>query len=314
MALPVVIIGGPTACGKSSLAVAIARQFSGTVINADSLQIYRDLGILTAQPTAQERAAVPHDLYAIADANDRYDAMRWRHAATEAIARSHAQARLPVIVGGTGFYLSALLHGLSPLPQVDATHRIAAQKFYADHGLAALAQEVLRHDPALAGRIDTANPQRLMRAHEVWLGTGKPLSSWQALPKSGPPQGLSFFSIVIDPPREDLQRNAALRIALMDAAGMDNEVAHFSARIKAGEVDADAPLTHACGYQPLAQYQDGALSRAAALEAMLVDTRQYAKRQQTWFRMQITPDLRLQTGDSARAAQAVAEFLARTQD
>ena len=308
MALPVVIIGGPTASGKSSLAVALARTYDGTVINADSLQIYRDLGILTAQPSPDDLALAPHDLYAIADANDRYDAMRWRESAVTAIAASHAKSRLPVIVGGTGFYLKALLEGMSPIPEIDATWRHQAQDFYDTHGLAALADEVRRLDPHGAASIDTDNPQRLMRSYEVALATGKPLSYWQAQPKTGAPEGLRFFTIVIDPPREHLHRNAQLRIGQMQDAGMDVQVADFKNRIARGEVDADAPLTHACGYRPLADYIDGLCTREQALELMLIDTRQYAKRQQTWFKNQITGDLRIADAKDTAAIAAVGNF------
>ena len=300
MALPVVIVGGPTASGKSSLAVALARRFDATVINADSLQIYRDLGTLTAQPSADDLAQAPHDLYAFAAADDRYDAMRWRAAAIDAIARSHAQSRLPVIAGGTGFYLNALLEGLSPIPPIDAQFRAQAQAFFDMHGIGALADEIRRVDPAGARQIDTTNPQRLMRSYEVFLATGQPLSYWQAQPKSGAPKDLRFFTIVIDPPREDLHRNASLRIAHMQSAGMEDEVAAFKHRIERGEVAPDAPLTHACGYHPLADFIDGRCTREQALEAMLVDTRQYAKRQSTWFRNQIAPNTRMtsaQDGD-----------------
>lgn len=308
MTLPVVIIGGPTASGKSSLAVALARQYNGTVINADSLQIYRELGILTAQPSADDLAQAPHDLYAIANANDRFDAMRWRDTAVTAITASHAEKRLPVIVGGTGFYLKALLEGMSPIPSIDPTLRQQAQAFYDTHGIDGLADEVRRIDPQGAAQIDTSNPQRLMRSLEVYLATGKPLSYWQAQPKSGAPDGLRFFTIILDPAREDLHRNAEKRIGLMESAGMDAQVAAFKDRIAKGEVDADAPLTHACGYRPLADYMDGLCTRAQALEAMLIDTRQYAKRQQTWFKNQMTGDLRISTAADDAAMAAVGNF------
>lgn len=309
MTRPVVIIGGPTASGKSSLAVALARHFDGTVINADSLQIYRDLGILTAQPSADDLAQAPHDLYAFADANDRYDAMRWRDAAVQAITRSHAQNRLPVIVGGTGFYINALLEGMSPIPPIEAHHRTQAQDFFDTHGLAALAAEISKIDPALATHVDSANPQRLMRAYEVFHATGKPLSYWQSQPKSGAPAGMRFLTIVIDPPREELHRNAALRIAIMEKAGMGAQVATFKQRIASGEVAPDAALTHACGYHPLADFMDGRCTREQALEAMLIDTRQYAKRQSTWFKNQITPNARLASAKDDTIASVLDAWL-----
>lgn len=312
MRIPVVIIGGPTASGKSSLAVALAQKFNGTVINADSLQIYRDLGILTAQPSRDDLAAAPHDLYAIADANDRYDAMRWRDAAIDAIKHNHDQGRLAIIAGGTGFYLNALLQGMSPIPPIDASYRAKAQNFLDEQGIATLADEIRRVDPVVAATIDNANPQRLMRAYEVFLATGLPLSHWQAQPKTGAPEGMRFFTIVIDPPREDLHRNAELRINMMQDAGMDVQVADFKARIDSGEVEADAPLTHACGYRPLADAIDGTITRNAALYAMLVDTRQYAKRQQTWFKNQLTADLRLSSAQDSNAASAVSAWLTQS--
>lgn len=308
MALPVVIIGGPTASGKSSLAVTLARTHNGTVINADSLQIYRDLGILTAQPAPDDLAQAPHALYAIADANDRYDAMRWRDAAVAEITAVHEKGGLPVVVGGTGFYLKALLEGMSPIPQIDGQHRQHAQDFYDTHGLDALADEVRRIDPAIAQHIDTHNPQRLMRTLEVFRATGKPLSYWQAQPKSGAPQGMRFLTIIIDPARAELHRNAEARIGMMQALGMDAQVADFKTRIARGEVAADAPLTHACGYRPLADHLDGLCTRTEALELMLIDTRQYAKRQQTWFKNQLPGDLRITSASDVSALTAVADF------
>lgn len=309
MRKPVVIIGGPTASGKSSLAVALARTCNGTVINADSLQIYTDLGILTAQPARDDLAAAPHDLYAIADANDRFDAMRWREHAIDAINRSHTVNRLPVIVGGTGFYIAALLEGLSPVPSVDAGTRAEVVDFYTQNGLDALIAKVAACDPDIMTRIDRANPQRLMRAYEVYLATQKPLSAWQALPKSGAPADMRFFTIVIDPPREDLHRNAELRIAAMQNSGMIDEVAAFKSRIDSGDVAADAPLTHACGYQPLCDFIDGQRTLDDALEAMLIDTRQYAKRQQTWFKNQITPDLRIADTRAGDTTDTIAKWI-----
>lgn len=307
---PAVIIGGPTAGGKSALALAIAQAHNGCIINADALQIYDDLPILTAQPDAQDHAAAPHLLYGTAHPDDRYSAARWRYAALAAIGACHAAGQLPVITGGTGFYISALLQGLSPIPEVTPENRAAAQAAWEDLGTQGLFDLLQKHDAAAAARLEAENPRRLIRAYEVLLQTGQTLAHWQDVPREGPPADMRFYTIVVSPERGALHARCAARMGLMEKAGMFDEVAAFAARIARGDVAPDAPLTHACGYAPLAAFLRGGMTKDKALELMLADTRQYAKRQQTWFKNQLQADLTLTNGNDGVWRQKLAAFLA----
>lgn len=303
-----VVIGGPTASGKSSLAVSLAERLNGVVINADSLQVYDDLPILTAQPDAAEQSRVPHRLYGMAHPNDGFTAQSWRAAALAEMERAAAAGLTPVIVGGTGFYINALLQGMSAIPAIPPSARAEAENILAAEGTAGLFARLRAADPAGAARLDAQNPQRLTRAYEVLLHTGKPISYWQAEPREGPPPGWQFLTLALIPERDVLHDACARRIGLMQAMGMLDEVAAFTARVDKGEVAADAPLTHACGYRPLAAHLRGETSLDAALELMLIDTRQYARRQSMWFRRQWQPDITSEKPDDARVMDAVDKF------
>src|SRR5262245_38286045 len=174
------ILGGPTGSGKSALALAVAGRFSGTVINADSLQVYRELPILTAQPSAAAQAALPHRLYGFLSASERCSAGRWAVAARAEIDAALTQGRLPVVVGGTGLYLRSLLHGLAPVPEIPTKAREAAKQRLAELGKAAFHAELSRRDPAMAARIRPGDSQRMVRAWEVLEATGRSLADWQA--------------------------------------------------------------------------------------------------------------------------------------
>lgn len=294
----VLVIAGPTASGKSGLAVSVAQAAGGVVINADSLQIYEDLPLLTAQPDAAERAAAPHFLYGFAAPGDRYSAARWRDAAQEAVTAAHAAGQLPVVVGGTGFYIDALLRGLSPIPAVPPAARAQAQAFCDSQGTAALYDLLCAEDPQ-AQALDAHNPQRLVRAYEVLLHTGKPISWWQQQPRSGAPAGWDVTLVVLAPARETIRSRSDRRIRQMLDSGLIEEVAGFARKIEQGQAPADAPLTHACGYAPLAAHVAGDMTLEAALELMRIDTHQYAKRQQTWFRNQMPHALRQEAPDAS---------------
>lgn len=305
-ATPVIVIGGPTASGKSGLALALAQAYNGAVINADSLQVYDGLPILTAQPSAEDKAQAPHLLYGVAQPDDVWSAARWRDETLAAIAACVKKGRFPIVAGGTGFYIDALLRGLSPIPPVPAEARAAGDAALAELGTAGLYAKLLEIDRDAALRLEAQNPRRLQRAYEVFLATGKTLAYWQDAPRQGPPAHLRFFTIVLAPPRDVLQDRCAARMEVMMEAGALAETRDFAARIAAGEIPPTAPLTHACGYAPLARHAAGDMSLKDALELMLVDTRQYARRQQTWFRNQITPDLTLETPDATAAQDALA--------
>jgi len=284
---PVTIICGPTASGKSALAVGHAQKTGGVVINADSLQIYNALPILTAQPSAAETALVPHRFYSALDVSDKCSAQQWRDMAVAEIETAFAEGRHPVIVGGTGLYLKALLAGLSDIPDVPPEIRQAAMDLQKTLGNPDFHVELKKHDPVTAERLNPNDTQRLVRAYEVLQATGKSLAHWQNSPRQGPPADWRFTVIIATPDRSELHHRCDLRFDLMTANGALEEVAELNARIEKGEIAADAPITHALGFAPLQAYIRGDMGLAGAIERGKAETRQYAKRQDTWFRHQI---------------------------
>jgi tRNA dimethylallyltransferase len=281
----VVIIAGPTASGKSALALALAQHYRGTIVNADALQCYRDLRIMTARPGPAEEARAPHRLYGFLDAAERGSAARWRDLALAEIARSLADNRLPILVGGTGLYLRALLGGLAPVPDIPPVIREEAAALYRRLGGAAFCEELARLDPASATRFPPGDRTRLTRAYEVVRATGTPIGQWQARPISVAPY--RFATVLLMPPRAGLYAACDARFAAMVAAGGLDEAAALLARGLA----ADLPAMKAVGLPELFHHLRGEIDLAAAIAAGQQATRRYAKRQFTWFRHQLTADL-----------------------
>lgn len=284
---PVLIIAGPTAGGKSARALGIARARNGVIINADSMQVYGALPLLTAQPAAGDTAQAQHALYATLPPHEICSAQRWRDMAVAEIDKAHAAGQLPIVTGGTGFYIRALTEGFSPVPEVPLNVREdgnALQKKLGNPGFhAALAER----DPVMAARLHPNDTQRLIRAWEVLEFTGTSLAEWQAHPAIGAPSGYAFEYELILPEREELRARCDRRFDMMMAAGALDEVRAFAARIEAGAVPADAAVTHALGFQPLRRHLRGEISLAEAVTLAKIETKQYAKRQSTWYRNQI---------------------------
>jgi tRNA dimethylallyltransferase len=276
----VLVIAGPTAGGKSGLATTLAERLGGTVINADALQVYRELAILTARPTQAELERAPHRLYGVLAANDPCSAARWRALALDAIA---AAPGLPIVVGGTGLYLRALMRGLAPLPAVPAAVRAAAVARRAALGPDAFHREVAARDPAMAARLPVGDRQRLVRAWEIFEATARPWSDWLAAPDEPPPSGLRFAVTVVAPPRAALYRAIDQRLAAMLERGALDEVRAL------GALDPALPIHKALGARELVRHLQGELTLAAALTGAQQATRNYAKRQMTWLRHQL-PD------------------------
>jgi tRNA dimethylallyltransferase len=293
----VIVIGGPTAGGKSALALAVAEKISGTIINADSLQIYDGLPILTAQPTAEEKAKAPHALYGALPPHAMASAARWRDMALAEIGKAHAAGRIPVIVGGTGLYINALLKGLSPMPEVSGDIRTRAAARQKELGNPAFHDELKKRDPVTAARLDPMNTQRNVRAWEVLEATGRPLAEWQSRPPVPPPAHLRFVTAVLSPPREELYRRCDARFDAMLKAGALEETRAFTRT--------DSPLARALGYAELSAHLRDEMSLDAAATATRQATRNYAKRQVTWFRHQWTPDIVLDRPDPGRILAAV---------
>ena len=285
-----VVIAGPTASGKSDLALALADQFEGVVINADSQQRYRDFPILTAQPSAAERARVSHRLFGDLDAQVVSTAAEWAAKAAGEILEAHAARRLPIIVGGTGLYLKVLMQGVADIPPIPEDIRAAARTLLADMGNTAFHRLLAERDPESAARIPAGNTQRLARAWEVLEGTGTPLRIWHNAPTQ-PALAADYLPILLLPAREDLVAACAARFAAMMTAGA---LAEVEAAVQKG-IPHDAPAMNALGARELADHLKGLLNLEAAVRAAETATRHYAKRQSTWFRHQFHSELTLET-------------------
>lgn len=297
----VVVIGGPTASGKSGLALAVAQAANGTVINADSMQVYNGLARLSAQPPAADTAAAPHRLYGVLPPSEICSAVRWRDMALDEIARAQGEGRLPVIAGGTGFYIRTLTDGISPMPEVSPHLRVQLAAEIAAEGNENFHKRLAAQDPVMAARLHPGNTQRLIRAMEVLMHTGKSLAEWQALPPTGTPAHLRFIKVALLPPRNVLYTRCNARFLQMMGDGVLEEVESFPPPQK----DAAWPLHKALGYPELRAYLDGKLSRSDAIIAAQQSTRHYAKRQVTWFRNQMAADIVLETPDAAAILAAL---------
>ncbi len=283
---PVIVIAGPTASGKSGLALRIAEEISGTVINADSMQVYRDLQVLTARPDAADEARAPHRLYGYRDVSEIASAADWRNDARRQIDAARTEGRRPVVAGGTGLYLKTLMEGIAPVPPVPDDVRAHARARHAEIGADAFFAELAERDPEIAARLHAGDSQRVLRAWEVHEATGRPLSAWQADPV--PPTGLTFRVMVLHPPREDLYDAIERRFAAMLDLGAIEEVRALAARADAEGLDPALPIFKALGYPALAAHLRGELSLADAVARSTQQTRNYAKRQTTWLRNQLS--------------------------
>ncbi len=275
-----VIVAGPTASGKSALALDLARRLGGTVINADSMQVYRDLRILTARPDAAESAAVPHLLYGVRAAAEAASLGWWRGAALAAMAEARAAGRLPILCGGTGLYLVSLTLGLAELPPVPPAARAEARALLAALGAPGLHARLAAVDAETAATLRPGDSQRVARAFEVWLGSGRGLREWQRTAGHTGPAPWRFAGCLLDPPRPALRQAVESRFATMLEAGALAEVRALLAQ----GLDPALPAMRAHGVPELAAYLDGRLTLEAAGRQAVLHTGQYVKRQATWFR------------------------------
>jgi len=280
-----VLIAGATASGKSALALALAEELGGTVINADSMQVYRDLRIITARPTPAEEARVPHLLYGHVDAAENYSVGRWCVEAVAALAAVERAGRLPILVGGTGLYFKTLTQGLAAVPPIPAEVRAAVRGRLAEEGIAALYADLGRHDAATAQRLMPGDRTRITRALEVVLATGRSLTDWHRegmQPVLAPDAAVKLF---LDLDRAELYRRVDARFDAMLAAGALDEVQALAQR----GLDASLPAMKAHGVPWLIRHLTGGIGLDAAAQEAKRDTRRYTKRQATWFRHQL-PD------------------------
>ena len=278
-----VLIAGPTASGKSALALALAQNTGGVVINTDSMQVYRDLRLITARPTLEEEAAVPHRLYGHVDAAVNFSAGSWVADAANALAEVRAQNRLPIFAGGSGLYFKALTRGLSAVPPIPAGIRDGVRARLERDGVEALHAELARRDPASAERLQPRDRSRIARALEVVEATSRSLIDWHrdGLPPLLPPD--SFRALFLEPDRDQLYARIDARFATMLQAGALHEVAALASR----KLDSLLPAMKAHGVPALIRHLRGEISLDEAAEVGRADTRHYAKRQFTWFRHQL---------------------------
>jgi tRNA dimethylallyltransferase len=288
---PVIVVGGPTASGKSGLALRIAQEFGGEIVNADSMQVYRDLRIVTARPPVDDEISVPHHLYGTLGLRERSSAGSWCETALAVVRRCHDAGAIPVVVGGTGLYLRALMTGLNRMPAVPPEIRETLNARLRKDGPGILHGELAAIDPESADRLNPADGQRIVRALEIFQHTGKPLSDWQSAETNSAPTGLRFFTIVTAPPHEDLYAAINDRFDRMLEAGAVKEVE----TLLAAGPDEDFPPLKAVGVPPIRAFVEGGIDRDRMRELGKRDTRRYAKRQGTWFRHQIIPHFTLET-------------------
>ncbi|MEQ1614914.1 MAG: tRNA (adenosine(37)-N6)-dimethylallyltransferase MiaA [Hyphomicrobiaceae bacterium] len=276
-----VLIAGPTASGKSALALAVAERIGHAVIvNADSMQVYADLRVLTARPDAAEVARVRHALFGTVDGADAYSVARYVEDVSQVIAAARTQGLLPIIVGGTGLYFKALLEGLSPVPGIEPALRKHLRDQAAAFGAARMHEILAAKDPEMAARLKPGDTQRITRALEVIEATGKSLADWQRLPGVPVLAADATARFVLSPSRETLMRRCDARFKLMIEAGALDEVAALGAR----GLSPDLPVMRALGVRPLSAYRAGEISIEEASTQAMAETRQFAKRQVTWLK------------------------------
>jgi tRNA dimethylallyltransferase len=283
----ILIIVGPTGSGKSALAHDLAEELEGAVLNADSQQIYRELSVLSARPSENEYRNVPYKLFGLYSAEkNTCTAGEWRQLALREIKNSKEKNQLPIIVGGTGFYIFTLLNGISPVPEVSEKIRRDTEDLLNTMGIEAFYKELCIRDSQIARKLKPTDKRRLLRAWEVLEATGKSLAYWQSIPAdTSDIAAYNFVTVLLAPERKELYDSINARVLSMIEQGAVEEV-------KGLERIPDAhPVTKAVGVKEIRAFLKGATSLEEAIEEMQKETRRYAKRQYTWFRHQLQPSL-----------------------
>ncbi|HSX54952.1 MAG TPA: tRNA (adenosine(37)-N6)-dimethylallyltransferase MiaA [Sphingomonas sp.] len=299
----VALIAGPTASGKSALAIALARQAGGTVINADSAQVYAELRVLSARPLVEEEAQAPHRLFGHVAGSEDYSAARWAEEARAEIAAAHDRGSLPLLAGGTGMYIRTLLDGIAPVPEIDPAIRAEVRALPVAETRRLLEQA----DPEAAVRLNPSDTTRVARALEVVRSTGRTLAAWQAERVGGIGEAIDLAPLILLPDRAWLAERCDRRLRAMFEDGAIEEV---RALLQRSDIPASAPVRRAIGVAEIAAFLEGSLSRDEALERAQAATRQYAKRQYTWLRHQPPADWpRTDSTDISKQLANFARFL-----
>lgn len=274
-----ILVAGPTASGKSALALELAERLRGAVINVDSMQVYRELRVITARPSEEDERRAPHALYGVRAAAEAGTAAWWRGAALAEMERARAAGLVPILCGGTGLYFSALVDGLAEVPAVPEAARAEARRLLAEEGVAALHARLAVLDPETAAALRASDSQRVARAFEVVTGTGRGLAAWQRAGGTGPAPW-RFASVVLDPPRDVLRAAIATRWGAMLAGGVVEEVRALASL----GLDPALPAMRAHGVPELLAHLEGRMTLEVASARAVLNTGQYTKRQATWFR------------------------------
>ncbi|MFL9841772.1 tRNA (adenosine(37)-N6)-dimethylallyltransferase MiaA [Sphingomonas sp. ST-64] len=298
----VALIAGPTASGKSALAVELAKRTGGTVINADSAQVYAELRVLSARPSLEEEAQAPHRLFGHVTGSEDYSAARWADEAKAEIAAAHARGSLPILAGGTGMYIRTLLDGIAPVPPIDPAIRAEIRAMPVTEAHTALT----KLDPEAAERLNSADTTRVARALEVVRSTGRPLAAWQAERVGGIGETIDLAPLILLPDRAWLAERCDRRLVAMFEGGAVDEV---RALLDRTDIADSAPVRRAIGVVEITAFLRGSLSREEALERAQAATRQYAKRQYTWLRHQPPVHwIRIDATDSFKQLSYFARF------
>jgi tRNA dimethylallyltransferase len=271
----VALIAGPTASGKSALALRAAEACNGVIINADASQVYADLSILSARPTPEDMRRAPHRLFGHVDGAESYSAARWAEEAKAAIAEAHALGQPAILAGGTGLYIRTLLDGIAPVPEIDPDIRVAVRAMAVGEAYHALQQE----DPDAAARLNARDSSRVARALEVVRSTGRPLAHWQASRTGGLSTSIDLHPLILTPDRDWLIQRCDARFEAMMAAGAAEEVKALLDR----KLPESLPVMRAIGVRPIAAWLADEIDGATMANRVKTDTRRYAKRQYTWF-------------------------------
>ena len=298
-----IIIAGPTATGKSRLALAIAESLGGTIINADSMQVYRDLRVLTARPTPEDEARAPHALYGYVDASERHSVAKWRAIACERIKECRMSGAPPILVGGTGLYLKAMTAGLAEVPDIPQAVRSESVRLHGRVGGERFRQLLTDRDPS-AARLPAGDSQRLIRAWEVLEATGRPLSDWQSSPVPAI-EKIAASTILILPPRAEVYGAINARFRKMIDRGAIEEVEALMAR----GLDQNLPAMKAVGAPEIAAFLSGDRDLEWSIETATRNSRRYAKRQFTWFRHQVSADLTINEQLSEISIREIVHFI-----
>jgi len=284
---PILIIAGPTACGKSGLAMAAAEKYNGVIINCDSMQVYRELRLLTARPSLEDEAKTPHQLYGVIPAAEACSAGIWRELAVTEIEKCWQSDQLPIITGGTGLYIKALMAGLTEIPEIPAEIRAEVTEHREKIGSEAFHQELSKFDPVSAERLNPTDSQRMIRAYEVYLGTERSLNDWHQDAPTTPPLAANYQAVIFEPPREELYARCEARFDGMIENGALDEVRALMDL----NLNPNLPAMKALGVLELIAFLRDEILLEEAVMAAKQSTRRYAKRQMTWFRGQILQKL-----------------------